>query len=153
MSGGGSCGLSSPTSLPAVPQPARTPACSASSWATCWTPAVRRLHPEVVPIDERTLERVRQLLAGRDDVEEKRMVGGRSFLLGGQLCCGVNGQGLVVRLGVAGVAQARQEAHVQPLIMGGKEVGAFAVVEPEGYAGDEALAHWVFKALAAVEAK
>lgn len=80
------------------------------------------------------------------------MVGGRSFVVRGQLCCGVTGQGLVVRLGADGVARARQEAHVHPLTMGGKEVGAFAVVEPEGYADDEALARWVSRAVAVVEA-
>jgi hypothetical protein len=109
------------------------------------------LHPESVPVDPRTLERVRQLLAERDDVEEKRMVGGRSFVVGGQLCCGVNGQGLVVRLGTEGVARAREQAHVRPLMMGDKEVGAFAVVDPEGYPDDEALAGWVSRAVAFVE--
>jgi TfoX/Sxy family transcriptional regulator of competence genes len=104
-----------------------------------------------VPVDNRTLERVRQLLAERDDVEEKRMVGGRSFVVGGQLCCGVTGQGLVVRLGADGVARARQEAHVRPLVMGRKEVAAFVVVDPEGYADDDALAGWVSRAVALVE--
>src|SRR4051812_8393578 len=98
------------------------------------------------------MERVRTLLAERDDVEEKRMVGGRSFVVRGQLCCGVNSQGLVVRLGPDGVARARQEPHVRPLMMGGKEVDAFAVIEPDGYAEDEALARWVSRALTVVEA-
>jgi len=104
-----------------------------------------------VPVDPRTLDRVRHLLAGRDDVEEKRMVGGRSFVVRGQLCCGVTGQGLVVRLGAEGVVRAREEPHVRPLMMGAKEVAAFAVVEPEGYADDEALCGWVARALAVVE--
>ena len=99
-----------------------------------------------MPVDNRTLERVRQLLAERDDVEEKRKVGGRSFVVRGQLCCGVTGQGLVVRLGPDGVARARQEAHVRPLVMGGKEVAALVVVDPEGYADDDALAGWVGRA-------
>ena len=81
------------------------------------------------------------------------MVGGRSFVVRGQLCCGVTGQGLVVRLGLAGVARARQEAHVRPLIMGGKEVGAFAVIEPEGYADDEGLTRWVSRAVAVVDGR
>jgi hypothetical protein len=105
-----------------------------------------------VPVDQRTLERVRQLLADRDDVEEKRMVGGRSFVVRGQLCCGVTGKGLVVRLGADGVPRAREEAHLHSLIMGGKEVAAFVVVDPEGYAEDEALARWVSRAVAVVEA-
>jgi hypothetical protein len=104
-----------------------------------------------VPVDTRTLERVRQLLAERDDVEEKRMVGGRSFVVRGQLCCGVTAQGLVVRLGVDGVARAREEAHVRPLIMSGKEAAAFVVIDPEGYADDEALGRWVSRAVAVVD--
>ena len=56
-----------------------------------------------------------------------------------------------MRLGADGVAQARQEAHVRPLIMGGKEVVAFAVIDPEGYAEDEALARWVSRAVAVVD--
>jgi hypothetical protein len=34
---------------------------------------------------------VRRVLAGRGDVIEMRMVGGRSFMVGGHLCCGVTG--------------------------------------------------------------
>ena len=113
----------------------------------------RHGHPESVPVDTRTLERVRRLLVERDDVEEKRMVGGRSFVVGGRLCCGVTGQGLVVRLGAEGVVRARQEPHVRPLVMGGKEVSAFVVVEPDGYAEDDALAGWVFRALDALGAQ
>ena len=79
------------------------------------------------------------------------MVGGRSFVVRGQLCCGVTGQGLVVRLGPDGVARARQEAHVRPLVMGRKEVAAFVVIDPEGYADDDALAGWISRALAVVE--
>ena len=78
------------------------------------------------------------------------MVGGRSFVVAGQLCCGVTAQGLVVRLGDEGVVRARQEAHVRPLVMGGREVAAFVVVDPEGYADDEALARWVSRAVAVV---
>jgi TfoX/Sxy family transcriptional regulator of competence genes len=102
-------------------------------------------------VDDSTLERVRRLLAERDDVEEKRMVGGRSFVVRGQLCCGVTGQGLVVRLGAEAAARARQEANVRPLIMGGKEVSAFVVVDPQGYADDGELSGWVSRALATLE--
>jgi TfoX/Sxy family transcriptional regulator of competence genes len=106
-----------------------------------------------VPVDPRTLERVRELFSGRSDVEEKRMVGGRSFVVRGHLCCGVTAQGLVVRLGPEGAARARDETHVRPLVMGGREVTAFVVVDPEGYADDDELARWVSRAVASVEDK
>ena len=35
--------------------------------------------------------------------------------------------------------------------MGGKEVAAFVVVDPQGYVDDDALAGWVSRALAVVE--
>jgi hypothetical protein len=41
--------------------------------------------------DPGTAARVRRSLAGRDDVLEKKMVGGLSFLVNGNMCCGVTG--------------------------------------------------------------
>jgi hypothetical protein len=100
-------------------------------------------------LDEATLERVRRALAGRDDVVEKRMVGGRSFMVGGRLCCGVNRHGLVVRLGAPGARRAMDEPHVRQLEMGGKPVDAFVVVAPAGFADDAALTAWIERGIAA----
>lgn len=36
--------------------------------------------------DEETAERVRRILSGRQDVVEKRMVGGLSFTVNGSMC-------------------------------------------------------------------
>ena len=49
--------------------------------------------------DAEAAERVRQLLSARDDVVEKRMVGGLSFLVNGNMCCGITGTALIVRVG------------------------------------------------------
>jgi hypothetical protein len=99
-------------------------------------------------LDPVTAERVRRYLAARDDVVEKRMVGGLSFMVGGRMCCGVTGTGLMVRLGRAGAASALEEPHVQPLVLGGKQVDAFVVIEPEGFTDDAALAAWIERGLA-----
>jgi TfoX/Sxy family transcriptional regulator of competence genes len=48
--------------------------------------------------DERLAARVRRLLADRTDVRERRMFGGLTFMLGGHMCRGVNGDELIVRL-------------------------------------------------------
>ena len=98
--------------------------------------------------DPVTVERVRRYLAARDDVVEKRMVGGLSFMVGGRMCCGVTATGLMVRLGREGAAEALEEPHVQQLLIGGKSVDAFVVVEPAGFADDAALAAWVERGLA-----
>ena len=59
--------------------------------------------------DPEAAERVRRLLSGRDDVAEKKMVGGLSFLISGNMCCGVTGTALMVRVGPEGRQQALGE--------------------------------------------
>ena len=48
--------------------------------------------------DEGLAARVRALLASRADVSERKMFGGLTFMVGGNMCCGVNGDELIVRL-------------------------------------------------------
>ena len=103
-------------------------------------------------VDQSLVERVRRHLAARDDlpggVVEKRMVGARSFMVGGRVCCGVTGTGLMVRLGRDGVLQALDEPHVRQLQLGGRPIEAFAVVDPAGFLHDAALGRRVDRALA-----
>jgi len=40
--------------------------------------------------DEQLAARVRALLADREDVSERKMFGGLTFMVGGHMCCGVN---------------------------------------------------------------
>jgi hypothetical protein len=56
--------------------------------------------------DEGLAHRVREALAERTDLTEKKMFGGLCFLLGGNMCCGIVGHELMLRVGPA----ARDEA-------------------------------------------
>ena len=49
--------------------------------------------------DEKLANRVRTLLADRPDVTERHMFGGLTFMVAGHMCCGVNGDELILRLG------------------------------------------------------
>jgi TfoX/Sxy family transcriptional regulator of competence genes len=100
--------------------------------------------------DPAAAERVRQLLSGRSDVAEKKMVGGLSFLVNGNMCCGVTGTALMVRVGAEGREQALREPHVRPMLLAGRALSGFICIEPEGYASDDALAGWVQRGLAFV---
>ena len=90
--------------------------------------------------DRAAAERVRQLLSGRSDVAEKKMVGGLSFLVNGNMCCGITGMALMVRVGADGREQALREPHARPMLFAGRALPGFICVEPEGYAADDALA-------------
>src|SRR5215472_17596832 len=97
--------------------------------------------------DAATAERLRGLFAERTDVAEKRMVGGLSFIVNGNMCCGVNGSALMVRVGPDDREQALAEPHVRPLEMGGRPVGGFVLIDPDGFSTDAALTAWVQRAL------
>ena len=100
--------------------------------------------------DRELAERVRHHLAGRAGAVEKRMVGGLPFSVGGQMCCGVAGTGLMIRVGADGVGPALAEPHVRPMELGGRPLKAFVLVDPEGYADDAALAGWLERGLGVV---
>jgi hypothetical protein len=71
--------------------------------------------------DPAAAERVRQLLSGRSDVAEKKMVGGLSFLVNGNMCCGITGMALMVRVGA--------DCPVQPKVARKLTI----VLEPQGW--------------------
>ena len=93
--------------------------------------------------DERTAERVRQNLADRANVEEKRMVGGRSFLVGGHLCLGVTSEGLMVRVGPDEYAAALKLRHVRRMEFRGKPLIGYVIVGPAGFRTEAALSRWI----------
>src|SRR5437588_306657 len=93
--------------------------------------------------DERTAERIRQILVDRANVEEKRMVGGRSFLIGGHLCLGVTSEGLIVRVGPDEYAAALKLRHVRRMEFRGKPLIGYVIVEPAGFRTEAALTRWI----------
>ena len=97
--------------------------------------------------DPAAAARARRLLSGRDDVVEKKMVGGLSFVVNGNMCCGVTGTALMIRVGADSRERALREPHVQPMIFAGRILSGFICVEPAGYATDDALASWVQRGL------
>jgi TfoX/Sxy family transcriptional regulator of competence genes len=97
--------------------------------------------------DPAAAERVRHLLSGRSDVVEKKMVGGLSFLVNGNMCCGITDMALMVRVGAERREQALREPHVRPMLFAGRPLSGFICIEPAGYAADDALASWVQRGL------
>jgi TfoX/Sxy family transcriptional regulator of competence genes len=87
--------------------------------------------------------RVRRALAIRADVTERMMFGGLAFMLRGNMCCGVSGDMLMLRLGKEGAADALKEPHVKPMDFTGKVLKSMVYVGPEGVATLEGLIRWV----------
>jgi TfoX/Sxy family transcriptional regulator of competence genes len=91
-------------------------------------------------------ERIRQRLARRKNVEEKKMFGGVGFLLHGNLLVGVWKDSLIVRLGPGEGDEALREPHVRAFDVTGKPMKGWLLVEPEGVEEDDQLKDWIERA-------
>lgn len=92
---------------------------------------------------EELAERVRAILADRPDVVEKKMFGGLTFMLRGNMCCGIQQDGLMVRVGPERYAEALAQPHAHAMDLGGRPMRGMVKVALEGLASDAALAAWV----------
>jgi TfoX/Sxy family transcriptional regulator of competence genes len=92
-------------------------------------------------------QRIRQLLARRKNVEEKKMFGGIGFLLNGNLLVGVWKDSLIVRLGPNEGEEALKEPHVKEFDITGKPMKGWVLVEPEGVEDDHHLKDWIKRAV------
>jgi hypothetical protein len=97
--------------------------------------------------DEKLAERIRAVLADRDDVSERRMFGGLTFMVGGHMCCGANKDELIVRLHPAEEEAALQRPSARLMDLTGRPMRGFIAVRPEGLKGP-ALIGWVRQAVA-----
>lgn len=93
--------------------------------------------------DEALADRVRDALAPRAEVSERKMFGGIAFMVGGNMAVGVLGEELMVRLDPADAEQALAEADTRPMDFTGKPMKGMLFVEPTGTESDDALAGWV----------
>src|SRR5260370_3770818 len=95
---------------------------------------------------EALAERIRQALARRKNVEEKKMFGGVGFLFNGNMLVGVWKDSLIVRLGPDEGDEALLEPHVKKFDITGRPMKGWVLVEPEGVEGDDQLSGWIERA-------
>ena len=101
--------------------------------------------------DAELADRVRRVLATRRDVTEKHMFGGVAFMVNGHMACGLMGDVLMVRVGVAEHAALLEEPHVRPMDFTGRPMKGYLYVDPPGIASPRDLATWVNRATRYVE--
>ena len=97
--------------------------------------------------NEDLADRMRDVLAHRNELTEKKMFGGLSFMLGGNMCCGIVKDDLVVRVGPDSYEKALAKPHARPMDFTGRPLKGMVYVGPEGYRTDEELKYWLDQAL------
>src|SRR5262249_2408617 len=91
--------------------------------------------------------RIRDALARKKGVEEKKMFGGVGFLLHGNLLVGVWKDSLIARVGPDGYEEALLEPHVREFDITGMPMKGWVLVKHEGVEDDEQLSGWIQRAL------
>jgi hypothetical protein len=94
--------------------------------------------------DEDLANRIRELIADEDGVEEKKMFGGLAFLIGGHMSVSASGRGgLLLHVAAEETDKLLAKPNVRPFEMRGRTMDGWVRVEPEGVKTKRQLAPWV----------
>jgi TfoX/Sxy family transcriptional regulator of competence genes len=94
--------------------------------------------------DERLAARIRELLALRPGIAERKMFGGVGFTVNGNVAVGVRGEELIVRIPAVESDEATAHEHVHLMTMRNRgEIRGWLLVGPAATARDADLARWV----------
>lgn len=97
--------------------------------------------------DEGLAQRVREALSPRPDLTEKRMFGGLCFLLGGNMCCGIVGEELMLRVGPDAYEEVLAREHAREMDFTGRAMRGMVYVGVDGLRSDQALSTWLEPAI------
>ena len=101
--------------------------------------------------DEGLAERIREVLSSHDSVTEKKMFGGLAFMVRGNMCCGVSGDDLMLRVGPDQYDDALMQPHARVMDFTGRPMKGYVYVGHEGLASDEQLEEWIGRGLRFVQ--
>ena len=94
--------------------------------------------------DEDLANRIRELVAAENGVDEKRMFGGLAFLINGNMSVAASGRGgLMVRVPPAETDKLLRREHVEPMVMAGREARGWLRVSVDGVKTKRQLQSWV----------
>lgn len=101
---------------------------------------------EPMAYDEAVAGRVRRAVGKIGRITEMKMFGGVAFLIRGNMCCGVIGDRLMVRVGAEEYEDALSQPHARKMDFTGRPMKGFVYVEPAGFSSDKDLDKWVARA-------
>ena len=89
---------------------------------------------------------MRDVLADDPGLSERKMFGGLAFMLDGNMCCGIVGDRLMLRLGAELAENALERPNVHPMDFTGRPMTGMVYIAPESLRG-KALRSWVEQAV------
>jgi len=101
--------------------------------------------------DEGLAQRVRERLEERRGITEKKMFGGLCFLVNGNMCFGILGEELMLRVGQSAYADCLALPHTREMDFTGRAMKGMVYVSPPGFESDGDLAAWLERGLVFAE--
>jgi hypothetical protein len=102
--------------------------------------ATVEVYASVMAYDEELAERLRAVLSGQPNLSERKMFGGLAFMVAGNMCCGIIGDELMLRVGPQGYEDALAQPHARLMEFTGRPMKGMVTVAPAGFATEDALA-------------
>lgn len=96
---------------------------------------------------ENLADRLRVHLASQEDLEEKKMMGGLTFMVNGKMCIGIVKDDLMVRLNPDIHDQAIEQNGCREMDFTGKPMKGYVFVSTEAVESEKELSYWVNLAL------
>ena len=101
--------------------------------------------------DEQLAARVREHMVSRPGYSEKKMFGGLCFLINGNMCCGVETQRLMLRVGAEQHESTLALKGARPMDFTGRSMKGMVYVNVEHAKTGKALARWLDIAISFVD--
>jgi TfoX/Sxy family transcriptional regulator of competence genes len=96
-----------------------------------------------MPYSQALAQRIRSEIEGLPGLVEKKMFGGTSFMLNGNMACGVIRDELIVRVGVERYDEALTNPQARPFAMTGKPMAGWVVISPDGLEDPQEFREWI----------
>ena len=97
--------------------------------------------------NEHLAMRVREFLSTKKKVEEKKMMGGLTFMLNDKMCVGIMKDDLMVRIAPEVYESALEKRGCHIMDFTGRPLKGFVLVSPEGTKSKRDFEYWVNLAL------
>jgi hypothetical protein len=97
--------------------------------------------------DEGLAERIRQMVTDGPGLSERKMFGGLCFLHEGNMCFGIVGSELMVRVGPDAYESSLSRPHAREMDFTGRSMRGMVFVAEAGIQEDEDLGGWLERGL------
>jgi TfoX/Sxy family transcriptional regulator of competence genes len=101
-----------------------------------------------MPYDEKLADRIREAIADKGDIEEKKMFRGMCFMLNGKMCICVSADEMMCRIDPDLYETVMEKTGVRPMIHNGKTMKGFVYVSQNIIKSKKEFDYWINLSLA-----